>query len=97
MKILKKAEQKNLLVDRNEYTVDVLNALLRRHEIFYLKDFEECYEEVNWLDYKNREYRVFTEKLDRIVVELDEYGSYRTVAYFKEEMFLASGKLFVIL
>ena len=98
MKILKKATQKNLLVDTFEYKLDVLNTLLRRHEVFYLNEENaESYDEITDYDLGHIDIRVFTEKLDRVVVELDEDGRYRTVAYFKEEIFLAAGKLFVTL
>lgn len=96
MKILKKAEQKNVLVNNYYYTVETLNQLLREKAIWYFdKNYEVCYDEVDYFNYKDKQYRVFTEKLDRIVVELDECNSYTTVAYYKFNVILNGNKIYV--
>lgn len=85
MKIIKRAKQKNIVVDKDAYTVQEINAMLRTHTICYFDDeFNECYNEQGLLEYDKKEYRVFTENLKSINVELNQYGYYQVYGYLKE-------------
>ena len=67
MKVLKRAKQKNVLVDYGWYTVNEINELLDKHILFTLDDdFKESYEHVNYTDVKN--VRLFLNKVKELKV-----------------------------
>ena len=81
MKILKSAKVKNVMICKDYYNdCDIENMLIRR-EIFYLtNDYDVSYEIP--LDIYSKDYRIFTENIDKMIVEYDKvYVMYVTVAY----------------
>ena len=87
MKIKKRAEQKNVILQRDFYTVNELNLMLAEKEIYYYKNLlDESYEPVSQYDlrFNEIEFRIFTEDLEKLEVAYDEeYGYYETVAIGK--------------
>ena len=75
MKVSSRAEQKNVILNKNYYTEYSIRKMLDNHEICYFDDdFNECYD---WY-YSGKRLCVFLEKGDELRVELDG-DSYRTV------------------
>lgn len=84
MKILKKAEQKNIVLNKDYYNIYQINAMLNLQEIFYFDSNSNiCYENVTM--FGDVDFRIFTENLKEIKVVLDEYGYYTTVAIGKDD------------
>lgn len=84
MKIRKKAQQHNVVLNKDYYTQGELNMLLETREICYFdKDFNECYAPLKSWEVEETELRIFTENLEEIKVSLDEYGYYTNVAVGK--------------
>ena len=82
MKILKKAQQKNIEVNTDFYNIYEVNKLLDRKLIFYLdNEFNECYNNVTDIEYFENvyTYRIFTSKLKELKVVLED-GYYTTIA-----------------
>ena len=82
MKILKKAQQKNIEVNTDFYSINEVNKLLDRKLIFYLdNEFNECYNNVTDIDFLENIYtfRIFTSKLKELKVILED-GYYKTIA-----------------
>lgn len=81
MKVLKSAKVKNVMICKDYYKeYDIENMLIRR-EIFYLTDNYVVSYEIP-LDISSKDYRIFTENIDKMIVEYDkEYEVYVTVAY----------------
>lgn len=91
MKILKKAEQKNVTINKDYYTSYEINVMLAKHEICYFdKGFNNCYDAVSYWDIKEETFRIFTDDLSEIKVALDEYNCYTTVAIGK------NGKIYYV-
>lgn len=85
MKILKKANQKNVIVNKDYYTPNELNDLLYNEDICYFDDkFNEKYDRLEDWEIDNITFRIFTETVERLEVVLDDYGYYTTVAYTKK-------------
>ena len=83
MKILKKAEQKNVVLAKEFYTPNTVNEMLAAHEIFYFdKAINASHEKVSNWDFDEHEFRIFTEDLNEIKVVLED-GYYTTVAIGK--------------
>lgn len=70
MKILKKAEQKNFLVNRAYYTDNELENLFNNGYLFF----------ITVDDSDNKDYRISQQHIKEIKVILDEYGFYTNVA-----------------
>lgn len=84
MKILKKAEQKNVTVNKYYYTLKDANELLLNNKVFYFDDnYNECKNELDTVTFEDTVLRIFTDNIDRLEVVLDDYGMYTTVAYMK--------------
>lgn len=84
MKILKKAEQKNVVIEKDYYTVREINEMLAAREIFYFGDnCEQKYEPVNGWESSEISFRIFTDNLAEIKVVLDESNFYTVVAIGK--------------
>ena len=84
MKILKKAEQKNIVIEKDYYTVKEINEMLANREIFYFGD--NCkteYEPVNGWEMSDISFRIFTDDLTEVKVVLDESNFYTVVAIGK--------------
>ena len=84
MKILKKAEQKNIILNKEYYNIYQVNSLLDQHIIFYIdSNHNVCYDNVcydNEYMFGDVDFRLFTDDLKEIKVELDEYNYYTAVA-----------------
>ena len=79
MKILKKAEQKNIILNKEYYNIYQVNSLLDQHIIFYIDSNQKvCYDNVYM--FGDVDFRLFTDDLKEIKVELDEYNYYTAVA-----------------
>ena len=84
MKIRKRAEQHNVLLNTDYYTVDQINQLLKLEVITYFDDdFNQCYDEVSSWEVREKQFRIFTDDLEEIKVVLDDYGHYTNVAVNK--------------
>ena len=80
MKILKKAIQKNVVVDKERYTVAEIAQMLSANEIFYfVKGGNISYEPLNSWEIEDADFRIFTDNLTEIKVVLDD-GYYTVVA-----------------
>lgn len=83
MKPLKKAEQKNAVLNKDYYSRDELAKMLENEEIFFIneKEFRASYDsEYPWTE----ELRIFLEDMKDIKVILDDYGQYTTVCVTPE-------------
>ena len=88
MKILKKAQQKNIEVNIDFYSINEVNKLLNRKLIFYLdNEFNECYNNVTDIEYFENLYtfRIFTSKLKELKVVLNDDGYYTTIAITNDD------------
>ena len=86
MKILKKAQQKNIEVNTDFYNVYQINEMLDRKLIFYLdEEFNEKYDNISSFDLFEGEYtfRIFTNNLKELKVVSDD-GYYTTIAITNE-------------
>ena len=84
MKVSKKAEQKNVTLAKEYYTLDYINTLLETKEVFYLDDnFKKCYDKLTGFTYFENELRISTSNIEEIKVILDSEGFYTTVAIGK--------------
>ena len=87
MKIGKRAEQKNVVLNKSHYTVYQLEDMNDNKEICYFDKYFNCkYDAKNlthWEILDEIEFRIFTEDLEEIKVVLDECGHYTTVAIGK--------------
>lgn len=78
MKTLKKAEQRNVLLDQDYYTLSQINELLLKKEAWYLNEKNEIVSDLlEWGDAE--QLRINLDQGDRLEVVLDEYGYYRNV------------------
>ena len=87
MKILKKAQQKNIEVNIDFYNINEVNKLLDRKLIFYLdNEYNECYNNVTEIEYFEnvQTYRIFTSKLKELKVVLED-GYYITIAITNDD------------
>ncbi len=86
MKVLKSAEQKNIIIDTEMYTVPELLELFK-YGCWYLYNNEICQNEddYQWIYQTNKlELRISTSALNEIKVVYDkEFGFYATVATLK--------------
>ena len=82
MRILKKAQQKNVEINTDFYNVYQINEMLDRKLIFYLdNELNEKYDNISSFDLYEGEYtfRIFTSKLKELKVVSDG-GYYTTIA-----------------
>lgn len=81
MKILKHAEQKNFIVNKDMYTERTIQALMDMGFVFWFDDnFTEHYTTSKWL-WDEKEYRVYASNIEEIkVIYNKEYGFYETIA-----------------
>lgn len=80
MKVLSRAEQKNVLLSKFCYSDYSIRKMLDNHEIYYLDDdFDECYDYFCYdYFYGYEDLHIFLEKGDEIKVAYIE-GMYRNV------------------
>ena len=86
MKILKKAQQKNIEVNIDFYNVYQINEMLDRKLIFYLdEELNQKHDNISSFDLFESEYtfRIFTSKLKELKVVSDG-GYYTTIAITNE-------------
>ena len=87
MKILKKAVQKNVVLEKRQYSLNEINDLLNKKKIWYFdkETYDICYDEINYIhDYWETEFRIFTYDLIELKIALDENGYYRNIAIGKD-------------
>ena len=69
MKVLKRAEQKNVLVNRDYYTIDEINCYLDAHIFFTFNEkFEASYEHITSYALEDRTVRLFLEDVNELKV-----------------------------
>lgn len=80
MKVLKKANQQNVILNKDFYTEYKIKMLLEERKIcFFNEDLNECYDYLTYSKfYEEPCLRLFLEKGDEIKVECVE-GHYRNV------------------
>lgn len=84
MKILKKAEQKNVTLNKEYYTASNINDMLSSKEIFYFsKNLNPIHDPISSWSINEMVFRLFTEDLTDLKVILDEYNCYTTAAIGK--------------
>ena len=78
MKILKKAEQRNIELNKEYYNLEEINKMLDNKIIcYFIDDFKVCYDRINILD--DYTFRIFTDNIKEIKVALDDYNFYTNV------------------
>ena len=84
MKVLKRATQKNVLVDSSWYRMSEINELLDKHILFTLDaDFKESYEHINISNID--EVRLFLNNVKELkVIYNKEMERYATVAVLND-------------
>ena len=84
MKVLKRATQKNVLVDSSWYRMSEINELLDKHILFTLDaDFKESYEHINISNID--EVRLFLNNVKELkVIYNKEMECYATVAVLND-------------
>lgn len=84
MKVLKRATQKNVLVDSGWYRMSEINELLDKHIVFTLDDkFKESYEHINCSNIDD--VRLFLNKVKELkVIYNREMECYATVAVLND-------------
>ena len=84
MKVLKRAEQKNFVVNSDMYTYGEISMLLAFRYICHFDDDLNQNYEFDKFHWNEKIYRVFAEDVDEIkVVYNKEYGFYETIAIMK--------------
>ena len=87
MKVLKNAEQKNVILDNDFYTWEELRHMLSTKTIWYFdSDFRPTYDSslIYWNEYHNTEFRVYFDNVEELkVVYNKEQGFYETIAVLK--------------
>ena len=84
MKVLKRATQKNVLVDSSWYRMSEINELIDKHILYTLDaDFKESYEHINISNID--EVRLFLNKVKELkVIYNKEMECYATVAVLND-------------
>ena len=82
MKVLKRAEQKNVLVNRDYYTIDEINCYLDEHIFFTFNEkLEVSYEHITSYTLEDRTVRLFLEDVTELkVIYNREFQCYTNVA-----------------
>ena len=87
MKVLKNAEQKNVILDNDFYSWQQLRDMLNAEIIWYFdSDLRVSYDAslIYWNEYSEKEFRVFLENVEELkVVYNKEFGFYETIAVLK--------------
>ena len=81
MKVVKKAKQKNVVLNQDYYTFFDMQEMLEKKEICFLD--ENLNEKYNLKDYilnhHNESLIIFLDDCDELKIALDEYGYYKPV------------------
>lgn len=82
MKVLKRAEQKNFIVNKDMYTENDIENLMYQGFVFWFDDnMATRMDSVEWFKYDETVFRIYAENIEEIkVVYNKEYGFYETVA-----------------
>lgn len=81
MKILQKAVQRNVIINKDYYTIDNINAMLMIEEVFYIgENMEIKREKLSSFAFEKTTIRIDTGRLSELKVVLGEDGFYETVA-----------------
>ena len=82
MKVLKRAEQKNVLVNRDYYTIDDINGYLDKHIFFTFNEkLDVSYEHISSYALEDRTVRLFLEDVTELkVIYNREFKCYTNVA-----------------
>lgn len=82
MKILKHAEQKNFIVNKDMYTKHEIENLMYQGFVFWFdENMSTMMNEVEWHKYNETVFRIYAVNITEIkVVYNKEYGFYETVA-----------------
>lgn len=87
MKVLKNAEQKNVILDNDFYTWEELKHMLFAETIWYFdSDYRVSHDTslIYWNEYHDMEFRVFLDIVEELkVVYNKEQGFYETIAVLK--------------
>lgn len=87
MKVLKNAEQKNVILDNDFYSWEQLRDMLNAEIIWYFDSDLRVSRETSliyWNEYNEKEFRVFLEDVEELkVVYNKELGFYETIAVLK--------------
>lgn len=86
MKILKKATQMNVIINKDYYTDEEANEMcMNKEACFFDKEMNQRYDfsSLTWSEREEVELRIFTDDLKEIKVALDNYGSYTNIAVGK--------------
>lgn len=79
MKVLKSAEQKNVILNEGYYTGSQIREMLENKEIcFFVESLQECYDFSKYWNNDEQRLHIFLAKGDEIKVELDD-GLYTNV------------------
>ena len=81
MKVVKKAKQKNVVLDRDYYLFHDIKILLDNKEVCYLDNcLNEGYNFNEYVkNYNNNDLVIFLDYGDEIKIDLDDYGYYKPV------------------
>ena len=81
MKVIKKALQKNVVLDRDYYLFHDIKIMLDNKEVCYFDNqLNEVYNFNEYVkNYNNNDLVIFLDYSDEIKVALDEYGYYKPV------------------
>lgn len=83
MKVLKKANQKNVIVNKYYYNeLDIKYMLIHSDIFYYDENIDNCYD-YNDYDFEYQIYRIFTDDIKELKVVCDEEGFYTNVAILK--------------
>ena len=81
MKVVKKAKQKNVVLDRDYYLFYDIKEMLDNKEICYLDNYlNEGYDVYEYVkNFDNNDLIIFLDDCDELKISLDEYGYYKPV------------------
>ena len=79
MKVVKKAKQKNVVLDRDYYLFYDIKEMLDNKEICYLDNrLNEGYDVYEYAkNFDNNDLIIFLDDCDELKISLDEYGYYK--------------------
>lgn len=82
MKVLKRAEQKNFIVNKDMYTKSNIENLMYQGFVFWFdENMSTRMDNVGRFTYEKTDFRIYAENIDEIkVVYNKEFGFYETVA-----------------
>ena len=81
MKVVKKAKQKNVVLNKDYYTFfDILDMIEKKEICFLDENLNEKYNLKDYiLNHRNESLIIFLDDCDELKISLDEYGYYKPV------------------